>query len=362
MNPLNWSVVVPEIVLLTMACVIAVVDLYVEDPRRRVTYWLTQLTLVVVAALHLVLLDSNVPYAMQDMVVSDPMGHLLSFFASVAMIFTVAYAQPYIASRDMLKGEFFTLALFALLGIFVMNAANNFLMVYLGLELMSLSLYALVALRRDHAIATEAAMKYFVLGALASGFLLYGLSMMYGATGTLTIPDAFTAINKGQINQEVLSFGVVFVVAGLAFKLGVVPFHMWVPDVYHGAPTPVTLMIGGAPEFAAFAITIRLLVEGLSGIARGVATDADRALGGVTGARQSGGDRAEQPEAHAGVLHHRADGLHAARIHAHGGRRQHTVGRQCLQLVDVLHRDLRPDHAGHLRSDHAAGAPGLRKR
>ena len=267
MNPLNWSVVVPEIVLLTMACVIAVVDLYVEDPRRRVTYWLTQLTLVVVAALHLVLLDSNVPYAMQDMVVSDPMGHLLSFFASVAMIFTVAYAQPYIASRDMLKGEFFTLALFALLGIFVMNAANNFLMVYLGLELMSLSLYALVALRRDHAIATEAAMKYFVLGALASGFLLYGLSMMYGATGTLTIPDAFSAINKGQINQEVLSFGVVFVVAGLAFKLGVVPFHMWVPDVYHGAPTPVTLMIGGAPEFAAFAITIRLLVEGLSGIA-----------------------------------------------------------------------------------------------
>ena len=267
MEALNWSVVVPETVLLVMACVVAVVDLYVDDPRRRVTYWLTQLTLVVVAALHLMLLDSNVPYGMQDMVVSDPMGHLLSFFASVAMIFTVAYAQPYIASREMLKGEFFTLALFVLLGIFVMNAANNFLMVYLGLELMSLSLYALVALRRDNAIATEAAMKYFVLGALASGFLLYGLSMMYGATGTLTIPDAFTAINKGQINQEVLSFGVVFVVAGLAFKLGVVPFHMWVPDVYHGAPTPVTLMIGGAPEFAAFAITIRLLVEGLSGIA-----------------------------------------------------------------------------------------------
>ena len=267
MNPMNWSVIIPEIVLLAMACVVAVVDLFVTDPRRRVTYWLTQASLVVVAALHLWLLQASPPYGMQDMVVSDAMGHALAFFATVAMTVTVAYAQPYIASRDMLKGEFFTLAMFVLLGIFVMAAANNFLMIYLGLELMSLSLYALVALRRDHPVASEAAMKYFVLGALASGFLLYGLSMMYGATGTLTIPDAFTAIGTGRINKEVLSFGVVFVVAGLAFKLGVVPFHMWVPDVYHGAPTPVTLMIGGAPEFAAFAITIRLLVEGLSGLA-----------------------------------------------------------------------------------------------
>jgi NADH-quinone oxidoreductase subunit N len=267
MNALNWSTVSPEIVLLIMACVVAVVDLYVEDVQRRVTFWLTQATFAVVAALHLSLLDGTMPYAMQDMVVSDAMGHSLAFFACVAMIFTVAYAQPYIGPRDMLKGEFFTLSMFVLLGISVMTSANNFLMVYLGLELMSLSLYSLVALRRDHAVATEAAMKYFVLGALASGFLLYGLSMMYGATGTLTIPDAFNAINTGRINKEVLSFGLVFVVAGLAFKLGVVPFHMWIPDVYHGAPTPVTLMIGGAPKFAAFAITIRLLVEGLSGIA-----------------------------------------------------------------------------------------------
>jgi NADH-quinone oxidoreductase subunit N len=267
MNAMNWSVVVPELVLLVMACVVAVVDLFVSDPQRRVTYWLTQASFVAVAVLHLLLLDGAKPYGMQDMLVSDAMGHTLAFFAAVAMIFTVAYAQPYIASRDMLKGEFFTLSMFVLLGISVMTGANNFLMVYLGLELMSLSLYSLVALRRDNAIATEAAMKYFVLGALASGFLLYGLSMMYGATGTLTIPDAFTAIGTGRINKEVLSFGVVFIVAGLAFKLGVVPFHMWVPDVYHGAPTAVTLMIGGAPEFAAFAITIRLLVEGLSGLA-----------------------------------------------------------------------------------------------
>ncbi|MCG3190608.1 MAG: NADH-quinone oxidoreductase subunit N [Burkholderiaceae bacterium] len=267
MNGLNWIVVAPEIALLAAACVVAVVDLFVTDPQRRLTYWLTQASFVVVGALHLWLLQDAGTYGMQDMVVSDPMGHALALFACVAMIFTVGYAQPYIASRDLLKGEFFTLSMFVLLGISVMCAANNFLMVYLGLELMSLSLYAMVALRRDHAVATEAAMKYFVLGALASGFLLYGLSMMYGATGTLNLPDSFTAIGTGRINKEVLGFGLVFVVAGLGFKLGAVPFHMWVPDVYHGAPTAITLMVGGAPEFAAFAITIRLLVEGFSGLA-----------------------------------------------------------------------------------------------
>jgi NADH-quinone oxidoreductase subunit N len=183
------------------------------------------------------------------------------------MLMTLVYAQPTLASRDMLKGEFHMLALFVLLGISVMCSANNFLIVYLGLELMSLSLYALVAMRRDHAVSTEAAMKYFVLGALASGFLLYGLSMMYGATGTLEIPKVFEAIATGRINQEVLVLGLVFVVAGLGFKLGAVPFHMWVPDVYQGAPTAVTLMIGSAPKFAAFAITIRLLVEGLYALA-----------------------------------------------------------------------------------------------
>jgi NADH-quinone oxidoreductase subunit N len=195
------------------------------------------------------------------------MGHLLAFFAAVAVMITLGYARPTLAARDMLKGEFFTLTLFALLGIAVMCSANNFLVVYLGLELMSLSLYALVALRRDHAVSTEAAMKYFVLGALASGFLLYGLSMMYGATGTLEIPRVFERIAGGGINKEVLVFGTVFVVAGLAFKLGAAPFHMWVPDVYQGAPTAVTLLIGGAPKFAAFAITIRLLVEGMLGLA-----------------------------------------------------------------------------------------------
>lgn len=268
MNAMNWLVVYPEALLLLVACAVALLDLFVTDERRRPTFWLAQLGLAAVAAMHLAYYnDGATVYGMQRMMVSDPMGHLLAFFAVVATMVSIAYAQPYIAARDMLKGEFFSLSLFALLGIAVMVSANNFLVVYIGLELMSLSLYALVALRRDHGVSTEAAMKYFVLGALASGFLLYGLSMMYGATRSLEINEVFNAIGTGRINATVLTFGVVFVVAGLAFKLGVVPFHMWVPDVYQGAPTAVTLMIGGAPKLAAFAITIRLLVEGMLGLA-----------------------------------------------------------------------------------------------
>jgi NADH-quinone oxidoreductase subunit N len=268
MTPLNWSVVQPEIWLLFMACVVLLVDLFVKDPQRGPTFWLTQATIAVFAWLHLQGHNAGATvYGMQGLVVVDPMGHLLALFAALATMITLAYARPTLAAREMAKGEFYLLTLFVLLGISVMCSANNFLVVYLGLELMSLSLYALTALRRDHAVATEAAMKYFVLGALASGFLLYGLSMMYGATGTLEIPKTFEMIATGRINREVLTFGVVFIVAGLGFKLGAVPFHMWVPDVYQGAPTSVTLLIGGAPKFAAFAITIRLLVEGMLGVA-----------------------------------------------------------------------------------------------
>lgn len=268
MNNMNWLAIAPEIVLLALTCVVALVDLWDTHPQRRTTYWLTQASIAVVGIMHLMAFDrGDTVYAMQRMVVADPMGHLLGFFAAVATMVTLAYARPYALSRDMLKGELFTLSLFTLLGIFVMLSANNFLVVYLGLELMSLSLYALTALRRDHPPATEAAMKYFVLGALASGFLLYGLSMMYGATGSLEVGEVFKAIGTGQINKAVLVFGTVFVVAGLAFKLGAVPFHMWVPDVYQGAPTAVTLLIGGAPKLAAFAITMRLLVDGMLGLA-----------------------------------------------------------------------------------------------
>ena len=268
MNTMNWLAVYPEVLLVLMASAIAIIDLFVTDPRRGVTYWLSQFTVAAVGIWHLSYFnDGTTVYAMQGMVVADPMGHLLAFFSCLATFVTLVYARPYAESREMLKGELFTLTLFSLLGINVMLSANNFLVVYLGLELMSLSLYALVALRRDHVVSTEAAMKYFVLGALASGFLLYGLSMMYGATGSLSIPRVFEVISIGAPNASVLVFGVVFVVAGLAFKLGAAPFHMWVPDVYQGAPTAATLLLGGAPKLAAFAITIRLLVEGMIGLA-----------------------------------------------------------------------------------------------
>ena len=262
---ISWLAIYPEIVLLTMACVIALVDLGVHSPRRTSTYVLTMLTLAVVAALQGMYASSgNTFYGFGNMVVSDAMGNWLKCFATVAMMVTLVYGRPYAADRDMLRGgELFTLSMFALLGMFIMISGNNFLVIYLGLELLTLSSYALVALRRDNATATEAAMKYFVLGAMASGFLLYGLSMVYGATGSLDIGQVFKAVNSGQIKHQVLVFGLVFVVAGLAFKLGVVPFHMWIPDVYQGAPTAVTLMIGSAPKLAAFAITIRLLVDGL---------------------------------------------------------------------------------------------------
>jgi len=265
---MNWQAVYPEIVLLAMACVVALVDLWFPGKDRIVTYCLAQASLFVVAGLQLWFFYAGFTlYSMQRMVVADPMGHLLGLFATLAMMVTLVYARPYAASRDMLKGELFTLSMFSLLGILVMLCANNFLVVYLGLELMSLSLYAVVAMRRDDIGATEAAMKYFVLGALASGFLLYGLSMMYGATGSLDISGVFKAIATGTINRGVLILGTVFVVSGLAFKLGAVPFHMWVPDVYQGAPTAATLLVGGAPKLAAFAITIRLLVEGMIGLA-----------------------------------------------------------------------------------------------
>jgi NADH-quinone oxidoreductase subunit N len=264
----NFTDLLPEVILLCAALLVTLADLWLKHPQRATTYWLTQLSLGVVAGLQWWLFDQGESgYAMGDMVVSDPLGHLLGFFASLALMVSLVYARGYAALHGLLKGELFSLSMFVLLGIFVMLSSNHFLVTYLGLELMSLSLYALTALRRDHASSTEAAMKYFVLGALASGFLLYGLSMIYGATGSLVIPEVFAAISTGTINNAVLVLGLVFVVSGLAFKLGAVPFHMWVPDVYEGSPTGVTLLIAGAPKLAAFSLTFRLLVEGMSGLA-----------------------------------------------------------------------------------------------
>nr|WP_315135752.1 NADH-quinone oxidoreductase subunit NuoN [uncultured Limnohabitans sp.] len=265
MDNSSWMTIYPEIVLLVMACVIALADLFVKSPKRTATYALTLLSLGGVAWLHAMSADAGQTlYGFGRLVVSDPMGHWLKCFATIAVMVTLVYSRPYAADRDMLRGgELFSLSMFALLGMSFMISGQNFIVIYLGLELLTLSSYALVALRRDHTQATEAAMKYFVLGAMASGFLLYGMSMLYGATGSLELSSVFKAVASGQVNHQVLVFGLVFIVAGLAFKIGAVPFHMWIPDVYQGAPTAATLMIGGAPKLAAFAIMIRLLVEGL---------------------------------------------------------------------------------------------------
>ena len=261
----NWAAVAPELLLLSMTSLIALFDLAVKTPLRGATYRLTLLTLAVVAALHFVQAGSGeTVYAFSNMIVVDTMASLLKGFASLAVLVTLVYSRPYAGARDMLRaGDLFTLSLYSLLGMFVMISGHHFLTLYLGLELLTLPGYALVALRRDELRSTEAAMKYFVLGSLASGFLLYGLSLVYGATGSLDLAGVQEAISSGLIDKTVLMLGLVFVVSGLAFKLGAVPFHMWVPDVYHGAPTAVTLMIGGAPKLAAFAIVMRLLVEGM---------------------------------------------------------------------------------------------------
>jgi NADH-quinone oxidoreductase subunit N len=253
----------PELFLLGMICVILTVDLFVSDDNRIVTYALTQAALagciVITYATHTI----EPTYTFSRMFVDDLMSDVLKLLVYLAVMAVMVYSRAYIAARGMFRGEFFVLALTATLGMMIMISANHLLTLYLGLELLTLSLYALVALQRDSAVATEAAMKYFVLGALASGMLLYGMSMLYGATGTLEITQIGEVVFDGRGRTPVLVFALVFVVAGLGFKLGAVPFHMWVPDVYHGAPTAVTLFIGSAPKLAAFAFIIRLLVQGL---------------------------------------------------------------------------------------------------
>ncbi|MFC5474311.1 NADH-quinone oxidoreductase subunit NuoN [Paraherbaspirillum soli] len=268
MNNMNLIPVYPEIFLLIATSAVLLIDMFVADAKRHITYYLSLAVLAVCFALTLGSFNAGeTVYTFHNMFVSDPLSDLLKLVSYAAVGMTLVYSRRYVSERGMvgahLGGEFYALALFALLGQMVMISGSNFLSIYLGLELMSLSLYALVALRRDNAVATEAAMKYFALGAMASGFLLYGMSMLYGATGSLDLIEVTRVAASGGVNPTVLVFGVVFVVAGLAFKLGVVPFHMWIPDVYQGAPTSVTLLLGGAPKLAAFAICFRLLIEGL---------------------------------------------------------------------------------------------------
>jgi NADH-quinone oxidoreductase subunit N len=231
------------------------------------TAMLTVITLLGCAAITLVTSDGQTTLTFANMFVDDLLSDFLKLMTYLAVIMMLVYSRQYLADRGLDKGEFYLLVLYATLGMMVMISAANFLTMYLGLELMSLSLYGLVAIDRDSKRATEAAMKYFTLGALASGLLLYGMSMIYGATGSLEIEGVAQALYHGQSEKTVLVFGLVFLVAGIAFKLGLVPFHMWIPDVYHGAPTAVTMFIGSAPKFAAFAMALRLLVYALLGLA-----------------------------------------------------------------------------------------------
>jgi NADH-quinone oxidoreductase subunit N len=263
LSELNLAPAAPEVLILAAVSVILIVDLFIDDARRHWSYVLTLLTLAVAAVVTLATAGGPITHAFNGMFVDDPMADVLKVFVTIGVAAILIYSRLYTRARQLFRGEFFVLALFATLGMMVMISASHFLTLYLGLELLSLSLYSMVALQRDSAAATEAAMKYFVLGALASGMLLYGMSMVYGATGSLAIADVAKAIAAGTAPGAILVFGLVFIVAGLGFKLGAVPFHMWVPDVYHGAPTPVTLFIGSAPKLAAFAFLMRILVEAL---------------------------------------------------------------------------------------------------
>ncbi|MBI5436841.1 MAG: NADH-quinone oxidoreductase subunit NuoN [Nitrosomonadales bacterium] len=259
--------VLPEVFVLAMACVILIADLLIKQSGRLVTYMLVQLTLLGCSLIIVGTHENGVVYAFHNMFVDDLMSDVLKLLTCLALSMMLAYSRLYLTARGLFTGEFMVLVLFAMLGMMVMISANNFISLYLGLELLSLSLYTLVALQRDSATAIEAAMKYFVLGALASSLLLYGMSMLYGATGTLELGALTQAIQSGAADRNLLVFGLVFVVCGLAFKLGVVPFHMWVPDVYQGAPTAITMLISSAPKLAAFAFVTRILVEGLQPLA-----------------------------------------------------------------------------------------------
>lgn len=262
----NFLLLAPEIFLLSMACVVLLVDLFLQDKDRIFTFVLAQVALIGTAIITMVDLAGTSQTTFNGMFIRDNMGDILKISTYLISAAAFVYSRDYLKDRNLFKGEFFTLGLFAVLGMGIMISAASFLTIYMGLELLSLCLYALVAFNRDSQHSSEAAMKYFVLGAMASGMLLYGMSMLYGATGSLEIFEVAQAINAFDGNPVVLVSGMIFIIVGLSFKLGIVPFHMWLPDVYHGAPTPVTLFLSSAPKLAAFAITIRLLAQAMAGL------------------------------------------------------------------------------------------------
>lgn len=255
----------PEIVMLAMACLVLVVDLFLPQQKRGFTLLLSLLTLILVAIATVFVAPATAVSTFNDSFVLDQLAVVLKLSVYLVTFLVFIYSRDYLKDLAIYKGEYYVLGLFAVLGMMIMISAHSFLLVYLGLELLSLSLYAMIAFNRDSMSASEAAMKYFVLGALASGLLLYGISMFYGITGTLDITTLADTIKaQADSNPVLLAFALTFIVVGLSFKLGAVPFHMWLPDVYQGAPTSVTLLIGTAPKIAGFAMAIRLLVDGLS--------------------------------------------------------------------------------------------------
>lgn len=262
----NLELALPEIFVLGMTCAVLIIDLFLKDKNRIITYLLAQLTLLGAVLITYSQIGSPSTTGFSGSFIRDPMGDILKIFIYVITATVFLYSRDYLRARGQFKGEYYALGLFGVLGMMIMVSAHSFLTVYLGLELLSLSLYSMVALNRDSEVSTEAAMKYFVLGAIASGMLLYGMSMIYGITGSLNVVEIGAYINNNGTSNIILDFGLVFIVVGLAFKLGAVPFHMWVPDIYHGAQTSVTLYIGTAPKIAAFAIIMRILVDGMEAL------------------------------------------------------------------------------------------------
>lgn len=257
----------PEMILLGMGMLVLIVDLFLKQSNRIAIYSLSQVALLMAAYVTFRSHAPGVGYAFTNSFVDDAMADVLKLMIYLGTSLIFVYTRQYIQDRNMFRGEFYALVLFAVVGMMMMVSGQSMLTLYIGLELLSLSMYALVAFDRDNARATEAAMKYFVLGALASGMLLYGMSMIYGATGSLNLAEIHSALMGTSKAHSVLILGLVFIVAGLAFKLGAVPFQMWVPDVYEGSPTAVTMIITSVPKLAAFAFVIRLLAQGLQTLA-----------------------------------------------------------------------------------------------
>jgi NADH-quinone oxidoreductase subunit N len=279
MQAFDLYAILPELVLLIAACFLLVISVYIPEkmvstpgveqdifhtPRGvGFVYFFTIILLVYLIFAFISRMGDPALMAMNDLFQSDPLSNLLKACSCGAVLVSLIYSKQYLKDRALFRPDFIVLALLALLGQFVLISGANLLTLYLGLELMALPTYALVAMRHNNEKSVEAAIKYFILGALASGFLLYGMSMLYGVTGSLDLIEIFKIVADPRVNHLVMAFGLVFIVAGLAFKLGVVPFHMWVPDVYQGAPTAVTLMIAAAPKLAAFALLFRLLINTL---------------------------------------------------------------------------------------------------